>query len=258
MAQVGPNPKERMLENILNGLDADNVIYRVISIESFFEMIEEKRLVLVRPWKWEDPFEDLLSHTIVTNKAGDRIGFDVTRDFFGQCWTLKEESDGIWRNYASLTSGVRIQTTAKKLLEVIYDANDKMSKLSCFIGKVIYKTDSEIRKSINDIIDQMFTDSSGKGIAKTLLIKREEFNYEEEVRLLFSDKNKRNENIVSFTIDPLSLIDSVLFAPKTSAYLFTIFKQRLASYGFSQEKVAKSKLYEPFSIEVEDDIVSIT
>lgn len=78
MPKFGLSPKERMLENILNGLDPDNVIYRVVSVESFFEMIEEKRLVLVRPWKWEDPFEDLLSRTIVTNKAGDRIRLAVT------------------------------------------------------------------------------------------------------------------------------------------------------------------------------------
>lgn len=255
MPKFGLSPKERMLENILNGLDPDNVIYRVVSVESFFEMIEEKRLVLVRPWKWEDPFEDLLSRTIVTNKAGDRIRLAVTGDFFGQCWTLKEESNGIWRNYASLTSGVRIQTTVKKLLEVIYDVNDDMSKLSSFIGKVRYKTDSEIKRSINDIIEQMLMDSSGKGIAKTLLIKRKEFDYEEEVRVLFSDKNKRNQNIVSFTIDPLSLIDSVLFAPKTSEYLFRIFEQTLAKGGFPQDKVTKSKLYEPFSIEVEHDLL---
>lgn len=255
MPKFGLSPEERMLQNILNGLDADDVIYRVVSVECFFEMIEEKRTVLVRPCKWEDPFEDLLSHTIVTKKAGEKIKFAVTEDFFGQCWTLKKESDGIWRNYASLRSGVRIQTTVKKLLEVIYDVNENMSKLSSFIGKVIYKTDSEIKKSINDIIEQMLMDSSGKGIAKTLLIKREEFNYEEEVRVLFSDKNKRDQNIVSFTIDPLSLIDSVLFAPKTSEYLFRIFKQRLAKKGFPKVKVTKSKLYEPFSIEVEHDLL---
>ncbi len=168
---------------------------------------------------------------------------------------MEVEASFKWRNYASLRSGVRIQTTVKKLLEVIYDVNENMSKLSSFIGKVIYKTDSEIKKSINDIIEQMLMDSSGKGIAKTLLIKREEFNYEEEVRVLFSDKNKRDQNIVSFTIDPLSLIDSVLFAPKTSEYLFRIFKQRLAKKGFPKVKVTKSKLYEPFSIEVEHDLL---
>lgn len=87
--------EERMLKNILNGLPHDISIYRVISVERFFEMIEEKFLVLVKPWKWDDPFEDLLSKTTVINKNGESIGFSVTNDYFGQCWTLKEESDGI-------------------------------------------------------------------------------------------------------------------------------------------------------------------
>lgn len=145
---------------------------------------------------------------------------------------------------------MKIGTSVRKLLSSIYDLGNDMSKLSCFTGKVIYSSDSEIRSSIKNIIDQMLTDTSGNGIAGMLLIKRDEFNYEEEVRLLYSDSEKANDDMVSFDIDPLALIDSIVFAPKTYGHIAHIFKERLVKYGFEESAISVSKFYDPFSINV--------
>lgn len=145
---------------------------------------------------------------------------------------------------------MKIRSSVKNLLSSIYDLGDAMSKLSCFIGKVIYSSDFEIKSNIKSIIDQMIADTSGKGIARTLLIKRDEFNYEEEVRLLYSDKTKADQDIASFAMEPLTLIDSIVFAPRTSKYIFNIFKDQLVKYGFEESAISVSKLYDPFSLKV--------
>ena len=256
MINFNADPDTRMKENILYDLGSDDTIYRFVTVDRFFEMIHSKKIVLVRPIKWEDPFEDFLSRTEFINKKGERTGFALTRNFFSNCWTLRAECDGIWKNYASLTDGVRIQTTVRNLLEVIYDKNDGFSKISSFIGKVKYQEDGDIKQFLeDDNFINWLTDTTGKNVAKTLLFKRDEFTYEQEVRLLFSDEHNKfeNQDIIKFAIEPLSLIDSVLFAPKMSGHLYELYKEKLIKEGFDKTTILKSQLYTPYKIEIKSD-----
>lgn len=247
------SPEERMKENILNGLDIDSPIFRFVRTERLFELVETKKIVLVKPWKWDDPFENFLSKTIVVNKKKEKVGFNVTNDFYGQCWTLKDECDGIWRNYSSLENGARIETSAIKLLSSIYDLADGESKLSCFIGRVLYEPDNEIPNFLSGWISQMIVDSTGKEIAKMLLIKREEFSYENEVRLLYSKEGSKDDGIVEFEVDPLDLIVSIMFSPKMKLQDFEKYKNKLIQLGVSEHRISKSTLYDPYYIEIPYD-----
>jgi len=249
--------EERMIKNILNGLSPDTKIYRVVNVDRFFELIEERKLILVKPHKWDDPFENLLSKTIAINSKGERIGFSITNDFFGQCWTLRKECDGIWRNYASLNNGVRLETTVRKLLSVLFNYESKWANIACFIGKVIYKTESEIKDNLADIITQCLFDTSGKNTAKTLLIKRKEFEYEKEVRLLYSNKEiaKHTDVLAIENIDIINLFDSFCFAPLMSNYLYNIYKEKMLQYNIPENAITKSKLYEPNTVTIKTDIL---
>jgi hypothetical protein len=246
------NAKERMKKNILNGLGETESVYRFLKVDHFFDMVDKKELILRKPKDWNDPFEDFLSKTIVIDKKGDRIGFEVTKDFYGQCWTLRDECDGIWRNYADLEMGVRIESKTLRLLEAIYDENDPVAILSFFIGKVEYLTDSVIRQNLPVRISNMLHDSSGKEIAKFLLIKREEFIYEKEVRLLCSRKS--DEDFISIKIEPNYIIDSIRFSPKMDKTTYEDNKKRLLTSGLNDNQISKSTLYDPITIEVDYDL----
>ena len=246
-------PEERMKENILNGLDENASVFRFVKTDRLFEILKTKKIALVKPWKWDDPFENFLSKTVVVNKKKERIGFNLTNDFYGQCWTLSDECDGIWRNYSSLENGARIESTTTSLLASIYDMTNDTSKLSCFIGKVVYETDTNIPNMLSQWISQIVIDHTGKEIAKMLLIKREEFSYENEVRLLYSKEESKDNDVVEFKIDPLYLISSIKFSPKMNSGDFERYKKDLIKYGFSEDKISKSTLYEPYSIEIPYD-----
>ena len=246
-------PEERMKDNILNELDENSSIFRFVRTDRLFELFNTKKIVLVKPWKWDDPFENFLSKTIVVNKNKENIGFNVTNDFYGQCWTLRDECDGIWRNYSSLENGARIETSTIKLLSSIYDMTNGGSRLSCFIGRVIYETDKEIPNLLSQWISQMLMDSTGKEIAKMLLIKREEFSYENEVRLLYCKEGSNKDDIVEFEVDPLDLIKRIMFSPKMKQPDFERHKNALIQFGFSEHRISKSTLYEPYSIEIPYD-----
>jgi len=241
-------------KNILGNIKPDTKIYRVISIERFFELIENKNLVLVKPKLWDDPFENFLSKTVMTDSYGEQGIFNITNEFYGQCWTQKKECDGIWRNYASLQSGVKIQTTVEKLLNVIYDDSNNFSMIHSFIGKVEYMSDKKIKDFLShpNFLNWV-TDTSGKNPAQTLLIKRAEFSYEREVRVLYSTDtslNKNTEDIKKFVINPLEFIDSIVFAPKIDINLFNIYRDKLVDIGFDKKVVTKSDLYKPFQIKI--------
>jgi hypothetical protein len=96
-------------------------------------------------------------------------------------------------------------------------------------------------------------DHTGKEIAKMLLIKREEFSYENEVRLLYSKEESKDKEVVEFSIDPLYLISSIRFSPKMDQGVFERYKQKLIQYGFSEGRISRSTLYEPYSIEIAYD-----
>jgi hypothetical protein len=248
------NSDEKIKKNLLNDLNENESVFRFLKTDRFFEMLDNKELVLVKPRKWDDPFEDFLSNTSFIDRKKVRTGFSVTKDFFGQCWTLREECDGIWRNYASLETGVRIESKAFALLREIYDITDPVAILSYFIGKVTYTKDENIRTDLCSLIRRMLGDSSGQEIAKFLLIKREEFIYEREVRLLYSKEDSATIDIVKIKIKPTRMINSILFSPKMNEHDFLKCKERLVRlYGFKSTQISKSHLYDPYTIEIEGD-----
>jgi hypothetical protein len=245
--------------NILGNIKPDTKIYRVITLERFFELIKNNNLVLAKPKLWDDPFENLLSKTIIIDQQGFEIGFNVSNDFYGQCWTQKKECDGIWRNYASLQNGVKIQTTVQKLLNIVYNKDDNFSKINTFIGKVEYMSDKRIKDFLkNPNFLNWVLDSSVKNIAKTLLIKRSEFRYEKEVRVLFASQQKENiinntKDIKKFNLSPIDFIEGIVFAPKMDNNLFNIYQEQLIKSGFNKKIISKSELYKPFNIKIKPD-----
>lgn len=152
---------------------------------------------------------------------------------YGQCWTLNRESDAMWRIYSSDKNGVKVRTTIRKLFESLYSAIYSGAKdVSCFIGKVEYlkKNDMENRLKKMNIID-----STGAGIAETLLFKRKEFSHEKEVRLIYTAKeNNAKREIFQYDIDPYELIDQIVFDPRMNKYLYELYKDWLRHVNFNR------------------------
>src|SRR5438067_994323 len=116
-----------MLENALNVAadDWDTPIYRVFSLNRFKEMISTSTLGLVRPSKWEDPFENFVLKSRVRLKTGEIGSLREIRDrWYGQCWTLNRDSDAMWRIYSPDKTGVRVSSTLRKLLSALYNPSD--------------------------------------------------------------------------------------------------------------------------------------
>ena len=235
-----------------------NKIYRIISKERFFELFSKSQNTLARPIRWDDPFENLALKSVVDIK-GKKADFAFKNDLYGQCWTKHKASDAMWRRYSECidrkyskgikhkrTDGIRIRTTVGKLLDSLSSAVPEPTSLSCFIGEVRYLTDSQLK----EFARKQFSDglgSNGKKIAETLLIKRNAFLHEREVRLIYwSQKRTRPEDdFFPYTIDPHNLIDQIMLHPQLAREEADLLKEDIKKKTEYKGDIKRSLLYAP-------------
>lgn len=247
--------EEKTSGNYFFDLKESTNIYRYTTVERLFEMFDDKQLVLVKPKLWEDPFENILSKVIYNDGVHDISLTGITDTYYGQCWTKSKECDGLWRNYTDMgnkpNQGVKITTQTHKLYQYVSDSqNDKFSRINTFIGNVKYDTDNNIIDFFKSLNIHWITDTSGKNPSKTLYLKRKEFKYENEVRIIKSVNNNDTLNevkILKVSIDPFDLITSIVFSPKMDDKIYDENRQKLIGRGFDINKISKSKLYDSFS-----------
>lgn len=235
--------------NYNNVKELDKPIYRVFTIQRLLEAFEEEKLTLVRPSLWDDPFENYLMKAQGKMEDGNTISISFRNDFYGQCWTKTIESDALWRIYAPEKNGVKVKTTPRKLLTALLTQNPQPHNinLTCFIGNVAYYKRDEL-KGFFDILPSMLTDSTGAGQAKTLLLKRNQFQHENEVRVIYNSLGTIDSNIYKFSINPLDLFDKIVFDPRMDDLMYNIFKKHLEEKGYNKG-IIKSSLYkEPHHI----------
>jgi len=117
--------------------DLDREIYRIMPIHRLLEAFDIEKLTLVKPEKWDDPFENLLLKGTAETAGGELLDFSSIRDsVYGQCWTLHKETDAMWRIYSQDKQGAKVKTTIRKLLTALQSQSGEFAKIHCFIGEV--------------------------------------------------------------------------------------------------------------------------
>ncbi|HZS62238.1 MAG TPA: hypothetical protein VFA43_23415 [Gemmatimonadaceae bacterium] len=255
-----------MNDNMIDLADADAPIYRIIPVCRFVQLLQSKHLALVRTTKWDDSFENfLLRAEGILDATNERIGLANMHDaMYAQCWTLTPESDAMWRIYSRRYSsgcpgrtapdtpvdeiGIRIQTTVRKLFESVWDSNDPHRSLAYYIGRVGYvderRIDDFMRSRLTEVL---LLDATGKAQIQTLLVKRTEFEHEQEVRVIVrSEPDSRrlspDRELYLVPIDPAVMFTDVLIDPRASSAEVASIKAILKAAGFSGT-ANQSRLY---------------
>lgn len=224
----------------INPEELDKPVYRIMPVNRLLECLEEKRLVLVPPRKWDDPFENyLLSAKVKLSSTGESGDMSGMRDkVYGQCWTQHHETDAMWRIYSSDANGAKVKTTPRKLLEALKNSDSRFSDVTCFIGKVQYKSQKDLVSILKGL--DLFQ-SNGSGIAESLLYKRQEFSHEKEIRLIHTEGKGA---IHAFDVEPNNLFDSIVFDPRMDTHLYQAYESAVKAKNFSKH-VSQSMLYKP-------------
>lgn len=226
----------------LTEAELDQPIYRIFSLERFFQVLDKKQLALVKPHLWDDPFENVLLKSQFKTASNETAIFEAHDSVYGQCWTRHAETDAMWRIYSQHKNGVRLKTTPRKLLATLQANIHEHPELCGFIGKVAYAAnENQLKEQLQQI---NLTATDGTGIAQSLLYKRKEFEHEQEIRLIYSGPDgKCPNNIFNCSIKPNTLFDSIMFDPRIDESLRKACTAAIQNLGCNV-KVEISNLYD--------------
>jgi hypothetical protein len=203
-------------KNLINVTDPDAAVYRIFSKNRFLDLLASSRNGLVNPSKWEDPFENFFLRSQVVGPEGEKISMSsLAEDWYGQCWTCNNDTDAMWRIYSPEKRGIKVKTTVRKLFESFYDEGDIYASLKFFCGKVRYLTEPEITAFMNKVTFQEIAfGGQSTGFAELLCIKREAFQLENEVRLLFQDLDPKRGTAGVAQFDVNMVFDEIVIDPR--------------------------------------------
>jgi hypothetical protein len=237
----------------LTDKELDKNVYRIFSFERLKQLFVEKKLALVKPSLWDDPFENFILNSRGTFSDGTEFTIGNRNSYYGQCWSLTKESDAMWRIYSPNKDGVKVKTTMRKLFQPLFELggihknlNGNEYNLTSFIGKVKYKGKKSLLNMLNDRekMSEKLYDQSGRGQASTFYFKRKAFKHENEVRLMYNDSENTSadENVFKFDFDPTVLIEEIVFDPRMEKNDYEAKKKLTKSWGFNKS-IIQSGLY---------------
>ena len=231
----------------------DTPIYRVFSKYWLIEALTKKKNALVKPQLWDDPFENFIFKLKAKTKRGDSVSFESIREsFYGQCWTFSvKETDALWRIYSPKKDGFRVKTTIRKMFETFYDIKNPLAMTAFYVGRILYEDEVDIKTFFEDSVnlETLILDQSGNGQIETLLVKRLEFEHENELRLILAaDKSwiDTTQNSYEFPIDINFHFEEILADPRMDdddANCFSNSVKEIRALGYTNP-IEKSKLYQ--------------
>lgn len=246
--------------------DLDKPIYRIFSIKRLIELLTDKKLYMSKVNSWEDVYENFFMKCKFYNHGYDVSGLkEQSESIFGQCWSLTEDSDAMWRIYSLERNSVRIKTTLRKLVNIItYDRTivtpDGIGVINdTFLGAVKYKNKDELDNWIK--IQVLDSKNLANIIKDSLFIKRDCFQHESEIRVIYlADLNDDQKlvpysipTLISFDITPIELIDEIAFDPRVDMSFLNAYKDYIIKmFSFPENKITKSNLYDfkPFTFNI--------
>lgn len=250
------------LDTMLRNLqDSDLVapIFRIVPLERLFELFDSQRLILPQVKVWDDVYENFF---VKSRFKDQNIEYEIDDDFeeyYGQCWSLNEDSDALWRIYSYDKRSVRIKTSIDKVVKLFGDGRITvcdnghlgLNSSSRYVGKVEYCSTDEMQHKIQELIDEASGPNHLPYIIKSLFLKRPEFYHENEVRLIYladsgDEKIVEGKKLIAFDIDPFDFIEEIAFDPRIEESVFQVLKEGfLQRYSnFPESRIVKSKLYE--------------
>jgi len=250
--------RAREIEQHVINVDLDTPICRIFPLKWMIPSLTNRQLVLRKPAGWDDPFENFLFKVSATYGT-QPIALDQLRErIYAQCWMMCHESDAMWRIYSKTPPmrsndkynewvGVKVRTTVRKLFSALYSSGSN-PELCFWAGRVTYLTEAEMDQIglDNDTLIGLMTDTSAKGHAQSLLLKREPFSHEAEVRFVFDANNGfdiTQENY-SFNVDPNTTYDEIILDPRLSENNCRLLFAELREAGY-RGAINQSALYFP-------------
>lgn len=232
----------------------DTPIYRIMPIERVLQIYDTNELYFPNISKyWEDPYELFVYKQHYIYKGHNLDVNDVLEHHYGQCWSIRKNSDAMWRIYSPDMKSVRLKSTMGTLINALFLG--KGSNMVLNYGVVNYYN----RKEIETWLKNNFTGSfSDKYVIDSYFIKRTNFSHEKEIRFIISTPTTDGKNMlpaqngIRITFQPNNVISQIALDPRLPKDRCDVLKKLLLRYTGSNTKVVQSELYKmkPLTISV--------
>ena len=242
--KMGTDIPNRCIIN-LTEKELDQHIYRIMPEDYVISLFAKRENVLSQIHNWKDKFENFqLKLGGILN--GEPFEYGFQDDFVGQCWTRENLSEAMWGIYANDPQYrfLRIRSTPRKLINALVQEHPKMPQDTCFIGKVLYKREKDLKAHVHN---GGTLNLDVESFAKSLLLKRRSFKHESEVRLIYSgeSKNYDEKGLYRYTVDPHPMITQIMADPNRDRTTWLADKEKLRKTTGYVGEIKRSKMYDP-------------
>lgn len=244
--------------------DINDCLWRYMDLAKFISLIDKKELyfsaaenltdpfegakgVIYNKEKWNQFYYDFFQNAVVTapginieelttekiEKDAQRLllelqkGGERSRKFtFINCWYLNNfESEAMWKLYSKdITNAIAIRSTYTRL----YNAINKNPSIA--IGKVKYID-----------FDKRFSSING-----AYWYKRKSFEYENEVRAIYSDFKQSKKPGIGIPVDIDVLIDKIFISPYATNWFSDVVNSIIKKYEVKKEILQSTMMVAPF------------
>jgi hypothetical protein len=218
----------------------DKYLYRILSFDYLVEWFETRKLPLLSPSLWEDPFERALMKSVFPDNQ--QLEYQKGR-MYGLCFSLDGISDALWRIYSPSQHGVRIKTTADHLAKAMSYAPE-LTTGRTYIGQVDYLGTNALKTRARDIRKRLVATKDTSAVAETMLLKRQPFRHEREIRVIhLTGDSGPEQELLHFEADPHTVIKSILLDPRAPDRRVRALTQHLKKLCGFVGRIAQSETY---------------
>lgn len=218
-------------------------LYHFIPIKYLILLIKNKKLRLRRICDWSDKWETFLFKHIYIDKEHKEYSAEKSSySFYAQCWTKQENSNALWEIFSKDKLSIKIKTTKKKL-----EGLNTKKEHSLFLSDNVEYCSKEnlvdwLSKHSKESIET-FLQRQGK---ESLFKKRDEFQYEDEYRIVYLLDTQSGYDKEFYDIDIPDIddfIEEYCIDPRVDETTENLIRIVLKHLNIPDKKIIKSDLY---------------
>jgi hypothetical protein len=149
----------------------------------------------------------------------------------------------MWRIYSPDRYGIRIRTSREKLVAALRSSK-KENDVGFLVRDVSYVKLSELDGQISDIAAELRKKFLPRRAADALLLKRDAFDHEAEVRAIINAPPKLGgADHLKVKIDPHHFVENIYFDPRVDPTFEKVCSHYIRTAIEYKGKIGKSSLY---------------
>ena len=181
MKETDEEPIKWVNEKI-KGIPQNYDIYKIIPLKYLLAWLKSNKIRFDQIAKWDDVYElFLFKQKYYSNVNGQKLSVDmdaVSHAIYGQSWSLRKESDVLWRIYSPDHLSVKIHTTTGKLIAEMQKCGLSNSHFLAYLGGVKYYSLKGLQNQMTQY--HKYGVTKEETMAYSLFDKRNVISYEKE------------------------------------------------------------------------------